>query len=236
MEHAALIPRYTSTNLIFDPETHTSQLPDGRDVPHVTAVLQAVGVSTNFDDMASMYPRMRRAIRSARDLGSAVHADCHAFDDDDLDLNNVDHRVRPYVDAWIQFRTDKNVAPIAHGRERLVFHAVFNFAGILDGIFAREHDEGSGSFSPRVLIDIKTGDPYDAGARWQTAAYLIAWLSERPWDEHRYDRWAVWLRPKLRVPYRIVSYTQDALSHMRDQDEFEAFLTTYRCQIQRQRR
>lgn len=219
---------YTAQDLIFDPATHTSRLPDGRDVPHVTAVLAAVGISMDFEALAQRGQQLASSIELARARGTAVHADCHAYDDDDLDLWAVHMSVRPYLGAWIQFRSDKRLVPV--DRERLLYHPQLVVAGIMDGVFAREDDPDH-----LVLVDIKTGDPEDSGCHLQTAAYAMMWALIHP-DRPIAERWAVWLRPDLvGVPYRIINYTARP-DHWLDQSRFEACLTVYREQPDRRAR
>lgn len=212
----------------YDASTHTTTDEHGLDVPHVTTVLGAVGLTTDFDELSRESRRMAGILEQARARGTAVHADCHAFDDDDLDLADVDPRVRPYVEAWARFRGDKGLIALAHARERHVVHPVFRYAGILDGIFKQILGKR------RILVDIKTGDPEDAAAHLQTAAYQGAWELQHP-DELVDERWAVWLQPGLRVPYRVVNYSARAEA-FEDFQVFLAALTTYHNQPQRRRR
>lgn len=212
----------TAADLVYDPATHTTTAPDGRQVPHVTAILSAVGVATDFDELAGLSRRMAIAIELAAARGTALHADAHAYDDDDLDLAQVDPAVRPYLDAYIACRSDKGLQPLAHARERRLFHPVLWYTGILDGVALVENR--------RILFDIKTGDPEDSGCAWQTAAYELAWRYAHP--DHPIDaRWAIQLQPGRRVPYRIVDYS-DGWQHAA---EFQCFLTTYNRQAIRRR-
>jgi hypothetical protein len=212
---------WTLDDVSFDPETHTSRLPDGTDVPHVTAILRAVGLSADYQEMAEDRPRLAAAIEHARDRGTAVHADCHSYDDDDLDLDDVDDRVRPYVEAWARYRTDTGFRPVL--RERRIFSARYCYTGTLDGVFA-------GPDGLRTLVDIKTGDPSSAAANVQTAAYRFA-LEETDPLARSYSRIAVWLRPGRRVPYEIFPYYQNAA----DATTWLAALTIYRAQYARRK-
>lgn len=192
----------TAADLRYDPATHTTTAPDGRPVPHVTGILSAVGVTTDFDALAATVRGLRERLDVATARGTAVHADCHAYDDDDLLWDTVDPLVRPYVEAWATFREHKRLVPLAHGRERQVFDPVHWYTGILDGVFAGPEDG-------LTLLDIKTGDPNDAAAHLQTAAYARAWESDA--RAHAYPirrRWAVWLKPGRRIPYEIKDYTK----------------------------
>jgi hypothetical protein len=207
---------FTGSDLVFYAETHEYFLPPGREggrrVPNVTTVLRDVGVSEDYGRVDS------DDLEHRRQLGSAVHEDVHAFDDQDLDWTTVDTRVRPYVDAWATWRANHQAIPMH--RERRVYHPIYGYCGTLDGIF-----EIAGG--RRVLVDLKTGDPESAGAQWQTAAYLEAFRAEHPALEV-HERWAVQLTPDLSVPYRNTPY-----SNWQDFQVFLAFLTTYAHQRRR---
>lgn len=213
-----MIDTLTSASLTFDPALHEYRLPDGRRVPSVTEILSAVGVSVDFEAIGGMSARLAEQIDLRRQLGTAVHLDAHAFDDDDLDWDSVDPRVEPYVRAWATLRLNKQLTPTA--RERVVFDPTWFYCGTLDGIFRTP----SGA---RILIDIKTGDPRDGGCQFQTAAYAAAYQIEHP-QEPIDARWGVQLVPEREVPYLITPYTD-----WRDCGSFHAFVTTYTNQSAR---
>jgi hypothetical protein len=147
-----------------------------------------------------------------------VHLACHAFDDDDLDWRHVPDDVRPYVEAWAQFRENSRLRPLQ--RERKVFHP-----GILLRGDARRHLRGTVPTERRILLDIKTGDPSDSGAHLQTAAYEAAHTIEHP-DMVVHERWSVQLIPGARVPYRTTNYTARQHAWL-DFSKFQACVTTY---------
>jgi hypothetical protein len=220
-----------ATLLTFEPELHVYRLPDGRRVPSVTQIIEAVGVSVNFDTLSTMSSQLASTIEFKRNLGVSVHADAHSFDDDDLDWSTVDPRVEPYVQAWATFRENAQLIPTT--RERRVYHPRHDYAGTLDGIF-----EGTGGHweGKRILIDLKVGDPADAGAHLQTAAYEAAYLAEHATE--RIDaRWAVQLCPERAVPYRVIPYypSADRPEAWRDFQKFLACLTVYHEQPGRAR-
>jgi hypothetical protein len=216
---------WTAADLIFDPVTHTSVAPDGRDVPHVTRILSAVGVSTDFEGLAAQSSQLAITIGDRRELGSVVHLDTHAFDDEDLVWDSVDPRSRPFVESWATFRENTGLTPLH--RERGVFHPGQWYCGFLDGVF--RHPNGK-----RILPDLKIGDPEDAACVYQTSAYEAAWLVEHP-DEPIDERWAVQLCPGMRVPYRITNYSARPDAWM-DFRKFQAFMVTYWQQAVRRRR
>lgn len=211
--------------LTFDAEKHEYRTADGRVVPSVTRILHRTGLATDFEAIAASSRRMAETIEYRRALGTAAHADCHAYDDDDLDWNAVDERVRPYVEAWAEFRANTKLTPIA--RERRLFHPGLFYAGTLDGVFATPDGK-------LVLVDMKLGDPSDAGAAFQTAAYEAAYLLDHP-DLAIAERWAVQLDPSRRVPYVITDYTA-RLQHWRDFSIFQSAVAVYHAQPARSSR
>jgi hypothetical protein len=213
---------FTARDLAFKAERHEYALPDGRSVPSVTQILSAVGVSTDFDGLAASSESLRERIEVRRDLGTAVHADIHAFDDGDLVWSTVDPRVKPFIEAWAAFIEAKCLRPIA--RERHVYHPIWNYCGTLDGVFVLPSGR-------KVLADAKIGDPADAACDLQTAGYQAAYaLDAGDVDE----RWAVRLTPDLAVPFRITNYTArpDA---WRDIQKFQACVVVYHEQAARRR-
>jgi len=189
--------------------------------PSVTEILRATGVSTDFESLGATSDLLRGQIEFKRDLGTALHADIHSFDDGALNWATVDDRVLPYLEAWMVYRENSGLKPLA--RERLVFHPALNYAGTLDGIF--ERPDGT-----KVLLDVKTGDPEDAAAHLQTAGYQLAYACEHP-DIYIGERCSVQLLPEHRTPYRVTPY--------RDFDDFatwQAIVTTYWNQASRRRR
>lgn len=216
---------YTVDDLAYDPVAHRSTFPDGREVPHVTGVLKAVGVGQDFDALAGISDALSDAIDFARDRGTAMHADCHAFDDGDLDWATVHPAVRPYVEAWSTCRANMGFVPLT--RERRVYHPLYNYTGILDGV-VRYGDK-------IILPDLKSGDPESAAGHLQTAAYEAAYRAQHPEAEHVDERWAIWLQPGARVPYKIVNYSARPDAYL-DFQKWLSCLTVYHEQHARRRR
>lgn len=202
---------FRAPDIAFDPIGHVYTLPDGTRVPSVTQILKATGVATDFEALPN-----KEAIERKRDIGTACHADCHAYDDDDLAWPSVHPDVLPYVEAWAIFREQKKLVPLV--RERIVFNLAYFYCGTFDRIF--ELPDGR-----RVLIDTKVGDPRSAAGHLQTAAYEKAFLFEHP-TERIDERWAVQLCPEFLVPYRVTNYTQLPDAWM-DAQKFYACVTVF---------
>lgn len=208
----------TAAALTFTHETHEYRV-DGRVVPSVTQILKATLVAVDFDELAGFSSRLGQAIDEKRALGQALHADAHAFDDNDLDWATVHVDVLPYLEAWRRFRADKRLAPQV--RERRLYHPALGYAGTLDGVFVTPGLK-------RVLVDIKTGDPEDSGCRYQTAGYQLAYAIDH--EDVIDERWAVQLVPDRAVPYRVTRYDD-----WRDFDTWRAIVATYYAQSARRR-
>lgn len=219
---------YTAADILYDPVAHASTDPDGRDVPHVTHILGEVGLSTDFEELRTISKRLSAAIDWKCQLGSATHIDCHAYDDDDLDWQTVHPEVAPYVRAWATCRHNLSLRPVA--RERRVYHPLYRYTGILDGVFLYL----SHGREKHVLLDLKLGDPDDAAAHLQTAAYETAYLKDHP-GEHIDERWAVQLLPGKAIPYSITNYSARPAA-CRDFQLFMAALTVYNHQPARRPR
>lgn len=119
----------------FEPAGHIYRRKDtGAIVPGVTTILKDTGVAVDFDEVGTYSQRIQSAIEVKRDIGIAVHADAHAYDDNDLDLATVHADVLPYLEAWMSFRANyPHLRPAM--RERRVYHPSLRYAGTLDGIF-----------------------------------------------------------------------------------------------------
>lgn len=216
-----MTPRpFTAADLVFEPTAHTYTLPDGQQPPSVTKVLKEMGYSTDFEAIAAISDALRERIDYRRALGTAIHADAHAFDDGALDESTVHPDVVPYLEAWKVFRENTRLVPLS--RERRVFHPDYIYCGTLDGIFLAPSGR-------HVLIDLKCGDPNACGANLQTAAYVDAWMVEHP-DDTVHERWAVQLLPDRGVPYRITPY-----SDWHDFTHFRTLVSAYHTVAARRR-
>jgi hypothetical protein len=217
------VRRFTAADITFRPDEHEYVLPDGRVVPSVTQILAAVGVSTDFDSLSQVSTSMRAAIERKRAIGTALHRDAHAYDDNDLDESTVHPEVKPYLEAYKVFRQNSGVVPLC--RERIVYHPQLAYAGTLDGIFAAPSKRN-------VLIDLKCGDPEDAACQFQTAGYQLAWEYQHPDGITIHERWGVQLIPGRAVPYSV----EPPYIDWRDRDVWRAFVTTYYKQAVRRLR
>jgi hypothetical protein len=143
----------------FDEAAHVYRV-DGRIVPSVTRVLEAVGIS----DFSMVPPAV---LKHAQDRGTAVHRACWYDDQGDLDEASLDPEIVPYVEAWRAFRHDHEF--VAVDIERRFYNADYAFCGTFDRL-------GWMRRWGKVMTDIKTG-VHSMSWPIQLAAYLRGHLS-----------------------------------------------------------
>lgn len=162
-----------SAEFTFDAAAHKYTL-GGRQIPGVTTVLAATKlIDTTFmnDD--------------GRQRGTAVHYGVELYLRNQLDWSTVDERIKPYLDAAVQFFADVRFDPatITH-LETKVVHRALGYAGTIDLVGTL--------FGEPCLVDVKTGAAGAVGP--QTAAYDMAVRSERPGSKPM-RRMALLLKP-----------------------------------------
>ena len=163
------------------------------------------GVTTIINDLYTPGPD-DEAMEIARDRGTKVHKACELYDLNVLDLEDLDPVLQPYLNAWIQFRSDTGVSIIEI--ERLVYHPKFRYAGKLDRVAML-----NGKIS---VIDIKSSTVMLKLTGLQLAAYQAAYNAsiagtDLPEATERYG-----LQLRADGKYRLVPYT--------DKTEFNVFI------------
>ena len=151
----------TLADLIYDPATHTTTTTDGRDVPHVTRIIRATGLSQAF---ALVDPVV---LASAQLRGTYVHDACHMLDDGELDWATVDPRIEGYVRAWEACKHERRL--VVEANEVRVFSEQGWYTGTLDKVVRRDGRRLG-------IYDLKTGPEKYSGSGLQLAAYVHAWL------------------------------------------------------------
>lgn len=140
--------------LLFDSTAHEYFL-DGPKVPSCTTVLRDSGL-IRLDGIPSFI------LEAALKRGTAVHELVHYLNENDLDWASVDDAYRPYLDAWVAFREQRELRiDLCEYRIASKKHRV---AGTLDCLGCLDGDG--------ALIDYKTGNPEDVAADLQTAGYV----------------------------------------------------------------
>jgi hypothetical protein len=133
----------------FEKEGHVYRLGD-RVIPSVTEILKGAGV---VDD--------QWWTEAGRWRGSQVHLACWYDDQNDLDVDSLDERLRGYVDAYRRFRAETGFTPTAI--EQSVYNDLLGYAGTPDRI-------GTLGDGRHCLPDLKSG-AQSRVTRLQTAGY-----------------------------------------------------------------
>ncbi len=152
----------SDTAVSFDAELHQYHV-DGQRYPSVTQVL---------GDLSARAYRFVKAEDMARTalLGTAVHAVIELDSHNELDEDDLDDALRPYLDKWRTFRAQSGFQVIYS--EQVVASRKYGYAGKLD-LFGRLNGR-------YALIDAKrtAGVPRTAGP--QTAGYEQALRESHP--------------------------------------------------------
>ena len=148
-----------------------------RQVPGVTATLQDAGLV----DFSGVPPDV---LEEARVRGTETHRATQLDDDGQLDERTLAENVRPRLQAWRDFRAERQFEPIVI--EQIVYSQRHYFGGTLDRV---------GIVPPNriILLDLKATYVIPRSVGPQTAAYQLAYnegLETMPIDE----RWCVHLR------------------------------------------
>lgn len=149
--------RDAQTGLVFLEDSHTYLL-DGRPLPSVTEILQAVGL-VDF----SHVPLETRERSKAR--GTRVHKAALYLIEGSLDESSVDEFDRGFVDSLAALLTDPNadLEVIQEEAERPRMHQVYRFAGTPDA-------PGFWRGQPAVA-DWCVGPLQESGKPWQLSFY-----------------------------------------------------------------
>src|SRR5690348_16409857 len=82
--------------LLFEPDNHVYTV-NGIVVPSVTQILEPLVDFSKIPAAVLEYAKLR---------GEAVHLACELYDQNDLDIDNLDTVIVPYLEAWIKFKAD----------------------------------------------------------------------------------------------------------------------------------
>jgi len=145
--------------LKFDSESHTYTL-GGRTLPSVTGILKNAGlIDTRF------------YTDEARLRGSYVHKAIHLYLIGKLDENTIDPIIKPYFDAFLDWKWKCNVEVIQ--TEKIILHRALGYAGALDLLVKMSERNW--------LLDVKSGS-MSPWAAIQTAGYFMAENDVKPTD------------------------------------------------------
>jgi hypothetical protein len=148
--------RWHMPRLSFDALAHSYTL-DGQPVPNVTRILSTAGLV----DLSRVPPQV---LERKRQLGRAIHRACELHDLDLLDDASVSPEVRPYLDAWVEWKAMTHYEPLLS--EYRVYSERYGYAGTFDRLGLIQ--------GRQVLIDIKSSAVVGPAVGPQTAGYLRA--------------------------------------------------------------
>lgn len=129
---------------------------------HVTGILKNCGFGSGWFDKLSKEDREFYLQR-----GRMIHKATELYDKDVLNINTIDLRIKPYVNAWIKFRVEIGGEIIAI--EKRVKNGKYGYVGRLDRIIKNCSLYSVGS----VVFDIKTTEA-DIYTRLQTMGYKLS--------------------------------------------------------------
>jgi hypothetical protein len=131
----------TGETLIFYEVEHL-YLIDGKPCPGTHSLMERHGIVKPLDQWGAPYA----------DRGKRVDFYTQAWDEDDLDREDVDSSERGYLDAWIQFKEKYGVT--AKSIQLLVGSAQLWYATTLDRVIVMSELVG------KIVLNIKTGNRY----------------------------------------------------------------------------
>ncbi len=174
----------------FDASTHT-YYEDGLTVPGVTKILS----NAKMIDFSMVQPDiLERALK----FGTAVHKATELQDKENLDIENLDISLMPYLEAWCKFKKDTGLTILSI--EERVFSPRFRYAGTLDRriLLKRRH----------TVLDLKAGVDFHPASAVQLEAYKEAWNEGKPVKEKIKDRIIVQLCPDGTYKFPNYEYYQ----------------------------
>ena len=178
--------------LTFDEASHTYRW-SGKKVPSVTQILSPL------QDFSMVN---KEVLRRAQLLGTYVHRTTELYDQDDLDFDLLPDEIRPYLDAWIKFRSECEFVPDTI--EKRYYHPQLGYSGTSDR---------TGLVRGRMaVIDIKKMEILSPVTGIQLAAYKEL---HNLHGAKILDRYALGLRKD--GTYRLQPYT--------DATDFSAFVS-----------
>jgi hypothetical protein len=210
MSPAIALAPFVQPGVTFEPVSHTYSYFDAP-VLNVTRILREHKISACWGDVPP------DVLERKREIGRAAHIATHYFDEGDLQPGTVAPEVCGYLDAWRRFKEENDFQPLL--LETCLVHPTNRYAGTVDrwGLVRNLSELPA-------IVDLKTGDPDDAGAGPQTAAYeelvraslgaILAHLERQgfvsPWNfnelqENAWPRFSVQLKPDGRYalkPYK----------------------------------
>jgi hypothetical protein len=177
--------------LTFNYELHIYSW-DGMPVPSVTQILSDTGII-----VLNGWKKSENEI--ARHFGTAAHRACELQDRNELNLETLDPKLKPYLDCWNEFKKDYNVKVFRV--EVPYYHKALIFAGTPDRIALVD--------GKIYVLDIKTGSSIPKYADMQTAGYKILYCDAEDIPYERVFRAAVLLNPDGKAKLEVYKAPND---------------------------
>lgn len=145
--------------LTFEADSHTYRV-GGTRLPSVTEILAPIV------DYSMVPPDV---LAAAAEFGRNVHLATHLYDLGELDFEQLDPALDPYVRAWARFMEESGAVVIAS--EQPVVHAKLGYAGTPDRVLA---------WRDRLVVpDLKSTSVVPRSVGPQTVAYARAYQAMR---------------------------------------------------------
>ena len=167
------MPVIEASEILFDAEAHSYRV-GGKEYDSVTQVIRLAGIGDDFSMVS------KEVMESAQIRGRLVHMACQFFDDGELDPQSVAEPIQGYVDAYMRFRHEIKIIPLAV--EQKMVSEEMGLAGTPDLICFLN--------GRRSVVDRKTSQYMSKSMGLQTAGYKILWNDLRP-GAPVYDRYGL---------------------------------------------
>lgn len=145
----------SSIAFTFDPETHVYHV-DGEYCLATGDILHLAGLSDY-----SAVPLVN--LEKARDRGTRLHQCVHYFEEDDLDLQDIDDELFPFFQRYLQWKEDSGFVPIPPFEKAIVYAHLDIHVGC--HIDLRGYIPGKGLY----VLDMKSSYPNSGAAKKQTS-------------------------------------------------------------------
>lgn len=172
---------------------------NGKKVPSVTQVLSLAGEFKYVN---------KDVLERAAKFGTAVHKATELYDQNNLNLDNLDPALMPYLQAWKKFLNETNFKILEI--EKIVGSNRMGYAGTIDRIGYIGDD--------LTLLDIKTTTTIARTVPLQLGAYAAAWNENNP----------NFIKKRICVQLKPLKYIIKPYTNILDYQMFCNFLTVYK--------
>jgi hypothetical protein len=144
----------TTIPFTFDPETHIYHV-EGEYCLSTSDVIQLAGLS-DYSGVPI------ETLEKARVRGTRLHQCIHYYEENDLDLEDIDEELSPFFQAYLEWKEESGFIPIPPFEKAIVYpHLDMHIGCHLD---LRGYIPGRGLY----VLDMKTSYPNSGAAKKQT--------------------------------------------------------------------